>query len=98
MFAETPEPVLTPTPRQIDALRAYLEEGNYEAAALRLDISPRTLKVHLAALRLRIGVRTNAQAVQRLWMGYNEHARTCDKASHAACAPRLPPRMVTPSP
>lgn len=90
MTATIPERVLPPTARQVQALRAYVHAGDHVAAARELEIAPRTLKLHLAALRLRIGVRTNAQAVAGLWLGYHEHLADCTLSTHSECAPRMP--------
>jgi len=71
---------LVPTGRQIETLRAYVDEGSCSAAAERLGISPRTVKVHLSDLRTRLGVQTNAQAVHELWLGYLEPLSALDGA------------------
>lgn len=47
--------------RELASWRAYLETGSVKAAAHRLGVHEQTVKKHLAALRVRYGVRTNAQ-------------------------------------
>jgi len=54
---------LDPTPREVEALRAYVEEGSYKAAARRMAISEHTLRNHLSMLRAKCGARTTAEAV-----------------------------------
>lgn len=81
--------VLTPTGRQLQALRAYVRAGTHEAAGALLGISPRTVQAHLGALRGRLGVHTEAQAVYVLWLGYRDHVDNCDLAEHAGCMPDL---------
>ena len=50
---------MTPTPRQRDALAAYVAAGGSVAgAATRLGIAPSTAKRHLADLRARSGLTT----------------------------------------
>lgn len=80
---------LAPTLRQLEALRAYLNHGSQLGAASALNVSERTLKNHLAALRARLDVHTNAQAVYVLWLGYRDHTSSCDLMSHADCLPDL---------
>ncbi len=80
---------LAPTARQLQALRAYLNHGSQLHAASALDMSERTLKNHLAALRARLDVHTNAQAVYVLWLGYRDHTGSCKRTSHADCLPAL---------
>ena len=69
----------------MQALRAYVVHGTLLDAADALDLSERTLKNHLAALRSRLGVHTNAQAVYVLWLGYRDHTRVCRTMSHVDC-------------
>jgi DNA-binding CsgD family transcriptional regulator len=78
---------LPPTDRQLESLRAYVRHGSHAAAARAMGVSERTLKNHLAALRERLNVRTTAQSVYVLWMGYRDHVHTCRKKSHDACLP-----------
>ena len=74
-----------PTERQIECLRAYLIAGSREGAAQRLGISSTTLRNHLAELRLRLGVRTSAQAVFSLMLDLADHASRCDEPEHINC-------------
>ena len=80
---------LEPTSRQIDSLRAYVAHGTLLEAAEALDVSEKTVKNHLAALRTRLGVHNNAQAVYVLWLGYRDHLLHCSDTSHDACMPPL---------
>jgi DNA-binding CsgD family transcriptional regulator len=67
---------LPPTTRQLEVLREYVEHGSYEAAANALGLSPQTVRHHLAALRQRLAVHTNIQAVFELWVTQSER-RAC---------------------
>ncbi len=80
---------LPPTRRQIDVLRAYVTAGTYAAAAGRLGLSERTVQAHLAALRTRLGVHNEAQAVYVLWLGYRDHLSACAEDRHEPCLPDL---------
>lgn len=80
---------LPPTGRQMDVLRAYVVAGTHAAAATRLGLSQRTVQAHLAALRTRLGVHNEAQAVYVLWLGYRDHLPGCKKSHHEACMPDL---------
>ena len=51
-----------PTARQVEALTAVITTGTNGAAGAMLGISPRTIGVHLANLRKRLGVDTTVQA------------------------------------
>jgi DNA-binding NarL/FixJ family response regulator len=51
------------TPRQLAVLRAHVATGSYRCAAYQLGISYRTVRSHLVAVRLRLGVDTTEQAV-----------------------------------
>jgi DNA-binding NarL/FixJ family response regulator len=51
------------TPRQLAAIRAHLCTGTYKGAALRLGISPRTVRAHVARIRIRLNVETTEQAI-----------------------------------
>jgi DNA-binding NarL/FixJ family response regulator len=55
-----------PTPRELDSLRAYIETGSVREAARSLGVHEQTVKRHLANVRSRLGVRTNAQAALAL--------------------------------
>lgn len=79
---------LMPTRRQIEVLRAYVAAGTQHDAAEVLGIAARTVEAHLAALRLRLGVHNEVQAVYALWLGYRDHASRCDHAHHEECARR----------
>ena len=61
------------------------EQVDWIKAARRLGISSRTLRNHLAELRLRLGVRTSAQAVYRLMLDLADHGSHCDETEHIAC-------------
>lgn len=90
---------LAPTERQIDVLRAYVRAGSHGGAARLLGLSTRTVQAHLTALRSRLGVHNEAQAVYVLWLGYRDHASQCDAADHEACGPLWPhvsERMLEP--
>lgn len=80
---------LPPTVRQIDVLRAYVSAGTHAAAAAQLGLSHRTVQAHLAALRTRLGVHNEAQAVYVLWLGYRDHLPRCKERSHEGCMPDL---------
>jgi DNA-binding NarL/FixJ family response regulator len=77
---------LPPTRRQLEVLRAYVQAGTHFDAAQLLGLSIRTVEAHLAALRIRLGVHNEAQAVYVLWLGYRDHAATCSEAHHEECA------------
>jgi DNA-binding CsgD family transcriptional regulator len=76
---------LEPTGRQMSSLRAYVTHGSLTEASEALGVSERTLKNHLAALRARLGVHTNAQAVYVLWLGYRDHVESCPQLTHVDC-------------
>lgn len=80
---------LRPTKRQIEVLRAYVLAGTRQDAADTLGISAHTVEAHLAALRSRLGVHNEVQAVYVLWLGYRDHAMRCNLAHHEECAGRL---------
>jgi len=46
---------------ELRSFAAYLETGSVKAAAHKLGVHEQTVKKHLARLRARYGVRTNAQ-------------------------------------
>lgn len=50
-----------PTPRELEVARAVLHADSRKQAANELGISPETVKVHLARLRLRLGAKHNAE-------------------------------------
>jgi DNA-binding CsgD family transcriptional regulator len=54
------------TPRELQVLRVYAEEGDYGRAAARLGISPYTVKAHLKSVRNRLDVDSTVVAVWRL--------------------------------
>lgn len=76
---------LQPTARQVEALRAYVRAGSHAAAARHLGVSARTVQAHLAALRVRLGVHNEAQAVYVLWLGYRDHMEDCPREHHEEC-------------
>ena len=80
---------LGPTPRQIEVLRAYVRYGSHAEAARSLDISVRTVEAHLAALRSRLRVHNEAQAVHVLWLGFRDHLESCARATHEDCVPKI---------
>jgi DNA-binding CsgD family transcriptional regulator len=80
---------LPPTVRQIDVLRAYVSAGTHAAAAAQLGLSHRTVHAHLAALRTRLSVHNEAQAVYVLWLGYRDHLSRCKERSDEGCMPDL---------
>lgn len=81
--------MLPPTSRQLDTLRAYVKVGTLAGAAGSLGISVRTVQAHLAALRSRLGVHNEAQAVYVLWLGYRDHLPLCRREHHDGCLPDL---------
>ena len=86
---------LPPTERQVEVLRAYVTAGSHAAAAHDLGVSVRTVQAHLAALRSRLGVHNEAQAVYVLWLGYRDHVASCPKAHHEACMPDMAQTVVS---
>lgn len=80
---------LPPTPRQLEALFAYINFGTYAEAGRRLGLSARTIQAHLAALRSRLAVHNEAQAVYVLWLGYRDHLAACPELHHEGCLPKL---------
>jgi DNA-binding CsgD family transcriptional regulator len=78
-----------PTRRQLDVLRAYVQGGSHAAAAARLAISVHTVQAHLAALRSRLGVHNEAQAVYVTWLGYRDHMVVCGRKHHEDCMPDM---------
>lgn len=78
---------LPPSRRQLEVLRAYVHLGTHERVGKALGISSRTVQSHLAALRMRMGVHNEAQAVYALWLGFRDHLTTCALADHARCLP-----------
>ena len=56
-----------PTAAEVAALRAYLAVGSVKGAASRLGVAESTIKNHLANARSRLGAKTNAEAVFRLY-------------------------------
>jgi DNA-binding CsgD family transcriptional regulator len=77
--------LLAPTERQIEVLLAYVHAGSHDAAGHLLGLSGRTVQAHLTALRTRLGVHNEAQAVYALWLGYRDHLWKCDAADHQIC-------------
>lgn len=59
-------PTDQPTPAELRALRAYLAGGSMKAAGHRLGCSPRTVAVHIANVRSKVGAKTTAEAVLKL--------------------------------
>lgn len=51
-----------PTPRQIWVLQVYVETGDRTETARRLNITPDTVRNHLAAVRAALRARNTAQA------------------------------------
>lgn len=85
---------LAPTLRQLDVLRAYVHAGTHRTAAARLGLSVRTVRSHLAELRVRLGVHNEAQAVYTLWLGYRDHIEVCERRHHEGCLPPLVRTLV----
>lgn len=56
-----------PTPAEVAALRAYLAAGSVKGAAHRLGLRESTIKNHLLAARRKVGAKTTAEAVLRLY-------------------------------
>ena len=54
------------TDREVEVLRAYLDTGSVTDAARRMGLAPSTVKQHLLMVRIKLGVTTTAQAVERL--------------------------------
>ena len=54
------------TPRQLEAVTAYLATGSIKGAADMLGVSPHTLAKHLSNARHRAGVETSLQLVHVL--------------------------------
>lgn len=57
-------PTMTPrrlTERELEVIKAYRRRGSYEGAAIELDLSVHTVKIHLANARKRCGVRRTWQ-------------------------------------
>ena len=75
-------------------LLAYVSAGSHLDAARRLDVSVRTVQAHLTALRMRLGVHNEAQAVYVLWLGYRDHLEDCAELHHEACMPDLARTVV----
>lgn len=80
---------LPPTRRQLEVLRAYVDAGTHHEAGLLLGLSVRTVEAHLSALRSRLGVHNEAQAVYVLWLGYRDHVARCPNEHHEQCMPDL---------
>jgi DNA-binding CsgD family transcriptional regulator len=78
---------LPPTARQLEVLRAYVRAGSHLEAANLLGLSVRTVQAHLAALRSRLGVHNEAQAVYVLWLGFRDHLDACPQPHHETCMP-----------
>lgn len=55
-----------PTPGEMRTLRAYVEYGDQASAAAALGLSTRTITMHLANLRDKLGVKRTVQAVYLL--------------------------------
>ena len=63
------DPPLSPTPRQMDALRAYAETGDYREAALRMGISIQTYKNHMTGAYQALDVTSGPDAFRKLgWL------------------------------
>lgn len=89
---------LAPTERQLVVLRAYVRAGTHQSAAKLLGLSTRTVQAHLSALRSRLGVHNEAQAVYALWLGYRDHLPLCTAASHETCMPPFAAARVSQEP
>lgn len=76
-------------------LRAYVAAGTHAGAARDLGVSVRTVQAHLAALRSRLGVHNEAQAVYALWLGYRDHAESCPRPHHEDCMPDMAETVVS---
>lgn len=73
----------------MDVLRTYVVAGSHAAAARALGLSTRTVQAHLTALRARLGVHNEAQAVYVLWLGYRDHLDQCPNLHPNECLPDL---------
>jgi DNA-binding NarL/FixJ family response regulator len=58
----------TPTPRQMEVLRAVYREGTLKDAAIALRISLQTAKRHTHELYGRLGVENSREAAYALWL------------------------------
>jgi DNA-binding NarL/FixJ family response regulator len=70
---------LPPTERQIEILRTYADPsrgGTYARVADSLGISPSAVHNQMGRLLRRLGVKTPAQAVYKLWVEANGKAST----------------------
>ncbi len=54
---------MTPTSRELAALRAVVELASYRAAAVSLEIAPDTIRAHVRHAREKLGARNTAHAV-----------------------------------
>jgi DNA-binding CsgD family transcriptional regulator len=60
-------PTDQPTPREIRAIRAYLRAGSAREAAHELGCAESTVKNHLANARAKVGAKTTAELVFKLY-------------------------------
>ena len=58
--------MISPTPAQLRTLEAYVRLGSQKDVAVELGIAPQTVKNHLAALYVRLGVGGAMEAVRAL--------------------------------
>ena len=56
---------VTLTPREFQVARLIADGKTYEEIGHELAISPRTVEVHAAGIRRKLGARTNAAAISR---------------------------------
>lgn len=48
------------------------------------------VQAHLAALRSRLGVHNEAQAVYATWLGFRDHVAECGLTQHGDCLRNVP--------
>lgn len=61
------EPPFEPTPGELRVLRAYLWAGTINGAADALGVHPGTVKSQLSSIRSRLGCKTTAQVVLKVY-------------------------------
>lgn len=67
MTRQSVVPGTSVTRGELAALQAYIDTGSVKEAAHQLGIRDSTVKNHLANIRTRLGARTTAEAVLRLY-------------------------------
>src|SRR5436189_138898 len=80
-----------PSPRELDALRAYWQEGSIGRAAAALHLSYHTVRRHLQDMRGRYGLHTSMELIRAEGSNYNQHERrssgsTLDDGAAAAAS------------